>query len=262
LAGVSPFATSLRFSLAEAVAGIIVAEVFMARSIGVAASAFVSTLAFGACSHDVDVTWTLDGLPAASACAGIADSVVVHVRPLEARGNSEVSAGDDELVAKPCGDGAAKLQTASLASLLLEAKQGDRTVGTGGPIEIGPIVENADPEDASDDVVIDIQVREGTLAATLTVDGQSCGDAGVTSFDVTVQKELGGGALEATDLGGSAACTDGAAVFRAQPVRVDSTYRIEVTSVGGAVPHAARQNVEIERPRMTTTIDLRPTPAE
>ncbi len=193
-----------------------------------------------ACSpvFDVEVAWTIGGEDPAIACEALPDGVEIAFDIASrdsADRRSDITVTETSATAQ-CQDGVATLQTGAFADVLVSLRQGDVTFGAAPLLEVAPgsasrsFVDDGIREDA------DISLLLGSLTATLTVVGQSCEDAGASSFTATLFETTEPNNLVAVDgaVDVNVPCSGGVATFSHSPIHVGSPYRIQATTtVGG-----------------------------
>lgn len=229
------------------------------------ASSIVSSLllavAGASCApvHDVDATWTIDGDEPAAVCESLPDGAEVRfvIRSRDrADARFDTSVVETEATAQ-CADGSATIQTGPFAEVITELVNGDVILGVGNVVDISPEFENREGNAFN----TNIRLLEGTLNATLTVLGQSCGDAGADSFTVSLFENTEPRTNVAVDgaVDVSVPCRDGEAVFSFSPVHVGSRYLVQAsTSVGGDTfsTNSDGEGVIVEGAATALTVDL------
>jgi hypothetical protein len=218
-------------------------------------AAAVLLLATSACAPRFDLTteWTIDGNPPATFCPAFVDPQVRFTVENQDKAGGAVT---EEVTTAACLDGTSSLQVASFASVLVDLVDGDTVFGTAGPFNVAPGTGSpyiGDPDEGP--LRADIDIERGRLQATLTVLGQSCGDAGVDSFTVTLMRNTGPLGNQILVDGETVACSGGAAVFSFSPVEIGSTYEV-VASAGDFRTDDTGEGILISLPLNLLTVDL------
>ena len=196
---------------------------------------FVLSLGAAGCAprFDLFAAWTVQGFPAESACQQLeAPSIRLRADNRDVAGGATTA----ELTTAECATGSAKLSVASFADLYVDLIDGDTMFGTAGPYELAPASANDGYLGGSDEVPlhVDIELQGGRLRARFTVVGQSCGDAGASSFSVAVSRNSSPLEEDVLVQGESVACQDGDAVFEIAPVDIGVRYAVAATTtIGG-----------------------------
>lgn len=220
----------------------------------------VAALSAGACSpsYEVEFNWTIDGGDAAATCGEIGDATVRLTAQNRDNADARFPGATSETVVEglACDKGTATLTTGNFATVVAELVSGDTVFGTAAPVEVSPGSASDGYNGPADPVVADIALQNGTLHATLTAVDQACGDAGVSSFTVTLFKNVeprtNVAVKDATDV--EVAC-DGDAVFTFAPVELGAQYFIEAKAAGFATTPGG-EGFEIDGANTFVTIDL------
>lgn len=208
----------------------------------VSAVLLTSTFAISACSgYDVDVVWTIDGTEPAALCSSLPEGTDVHfsIRSRDVA-NSANAAVTETSTTAACADGGAKLSTGPFAEIVAELRSDDVIVGVAPPVSVTPgAPDQGYGADGTDVATIDLRVTSGSVFATLTVVGDSCADAGVDNFTVSLFEIPEPRTLVPVDgaVGVDVACTDGAAVFSHAGLRVSGQYVVQATASAGGTSY-------------------------
>lgn len=186
---------------------------------------------------DVFASWTIQGRPAESACQAF-EAPDVHLRAL----NRDVAEGTatEELTRAECALQPVELSVASFADLYVDLLDGETVYGTAGPVALAPASANQGyPGDSEENpLLIDIDLQRSRLRARLTVVGQSCGDAGASSFSVSVSRNASPLEEAVVVDGESVSCQDGEAWFELAPVDIGVRYAVMATTTIDGVEYA------------------------
>jgi len=197
------------------------------------ASAFCTSACSG---YDVDVVWTIDGKEPAAACSSLPDGTDVHFSIRSRDDNSAGALVTETSPTAACADGGAKLATGPFAEIVTELRSDGVVVGVAPAVRVAPGAPDQGYGAAGSDVAsIDLRITSGTVDATLTVVGESCADAGVDSFTVTLFAIPEPRTLVPVDgaVDIEVACTDGAAVFSHGGLNVGGQYMVQATASAG-----------------------------
>lgn len=240
------------------------------RFVLVTSAVLVSIVTSASCAprHDVFVGWTINGLPAAAedgdgACAQLKDS---SVRFQIANRDQANGPATNETAVAECVDGTegAAIQTGNFADVVVELLSGADVFGRSEAFDVSPGLGGEYPGSKIEDrVVADVELQKGRLLATLTVVGESCGDAGASEFLVTLRRKSSPLGTEVVgDPDQVVACpAEGDAVFEFQPVDVGSTYLVSATTTIGGEQYstddaASGEGVLIQNGLTDLTVDL------
>lgn len=181
----------------------------LARSLPVLLA--LSSVVFVGCGREVEVRWTIEGRSAQDACAdGAGDEVRLSSRTQDAdgrllgEGNSKAS----------CGAGRASVAAGEDAQVLVELWRGGRAIGSAGPVLFRSGMSSAD---------VDVKVHRGVAKARLTVLGEDCGDAGASSFNVSLRRDVGSGSYRNIDTE-PVSCEGGQAILEVDHLLIDGNY--------------------------------------
>lgn len=213
--------------------------------------------------YDVAVSWTIAGLEPTAACDALPEGTAVAFT-ITSRDNADERFGGtvtETTDAAECSAGARTIQTGNFADILVTLKSGDETVGSAPTVSVAPGSASRGFVDGALPAAVDIDVLQGTLTATLTVGTRSCGDAGATSFTVSLFEAAEPNALVAVDGAVDVAvpCTDGAATFTFSPVHLGSAYRVQATTTIGDAEFATAsfgEGITPTSPATFMTVDL------
>ena len=237
------------------------------RALLVTAAVSLASLTSCAPRHDVFLAWTIDGFPAAQACAQLTDPKVrVVVESRDVLGGAVT----EETATFACVDGTpvdneakAVISTGNVADIVIEILDGEAVYGASDSVAVNPGAGGHYPgHDAEEAIASDVQLERGRLRATLRVVGQTCGDAGADSFEVTLRRKSSPLGTEVVETGTVACPGDGDdAVFEYQPVEFGDRYDVIATTSIGAVEYAtndggAGEGVEIENGLTDLVVDL------
>lgn len=182
---------------------------------------------------DLFTAWTVQGVPAATACQAFA-APDLHLRVM----NRDVAGGTvtEELTHVECADETAVLSVASFADIFVDLLDGETVYGTAGPYAVAPASANngyvGDSEGSP--LKVDVDLERGRLRARLTVVGKSCGDAGASSFSVSVSQNSSPLQEAVLVQNETVACQDGEAYFELAPVELGVRYAVmATTTIGG-----------------------------
>lgn len=224
----------------------------------------LSSLSACAGGYDVELAWTIDGREPATACDALPAGTDILFTILSQDGaDDRVATVTETTTTAQCNAGAATVQTGPFASILAELvdhTDGDVTIGTAAAVDVAPGGPDQGFSSAvDDDATIDFVVTRSNLQATLTVVGVSCGDAGASSFTVTLFENPEPRALVpvagAVDV--DVACTDGVAVFKHSGLVVGQRYAIQASASGGDyVTPSSGEGFVATGAATFTTIDL------
>ncbi|MBM4279976.1 MAG: hypothetical protein FJ137_04240 [Deltaproteobacteria bacterium] len=173
-------------------------------------------------SFSTVVGWTVDGADAATVCPALSPGTTARLTAV-----SRDTADSDDVetsVVTPtdadCAKGSVTLFTGPFADVFVELVDGDVVHGVAPVLRIAP----GAPSPTAGPAVADVRIVRGTLRATLTVGGRSCGDAGATSFSASLWQyaEARTAAPVVSDV--DVACEGGVAVFTHAPVDLGATY--------------------------------------
>jgi len=215
-------------------------------------------LAASACSpaFDVDFGWTVNGEDAATTCEFLPDGVAVRVTALSRDNADPRFSGEprETTTDLSCDAGSGTINVGSFAAVRADLVVGDDIFGSSPVVNISPGRTDGRP-DADEPTTVDIQLTRGTLTATLTVVGESCGDAGVASFtaDLLVAVEPRTNVL--VEGGIAVPCKDGVATFTYSPVDVGSRYFVTATAPG-FVTIDGGEGIDVTAANTFFTVDL------
>ena len=186
---------------------------------------------------EVFASWSIQGRPAESACQAFV-APDVHLRAM----NRDAAEGTatEELTHAECAQVPLQLSVASFADLYVDLLDGETVYGTAGPLALAPGSANDGyPGDSEETpLLIDIELQRARLRAHLTVVGQSCGDAGASSFSVSVSRNSSPLEEAVVVDGETVACQDGEAWFELAPVDIGVRYAVMATTTIGGVEYA------------------------
>ncbi len=213
--------------------------------------------------YDVAVSWTVAGLEPTAACNALPEGTAVAFT-ITSRDNADERFGGtvtETTAAAACVDGTATIQTGTFADVLVTLKNGDETVGSAPAIAVAPGSASRGFVDGALPASVDIDVLQGTLSATLTVGARSCGDAGASSFSVSLFEAAEPNALVAVDgaVDGAVPGTDGVATFTFSPIHLGSAYRVQATTTIGDIGYTTAsfgEGITPTTPTTFMTVDL------
>jgi hypothetical protein len=216
--------------------------------------------------HDVFLTWTIDGFPAAQACHQLADPTVrIQIA------NQDVEGGEltEETVTTSCADGTpngaeakASAETGNIADLLIEVLDGGDVYGSADAFTVNPGAGGHYPgHEAAEAIAADIGLTRGRLRATLLVVGASCSDAGAGEFAVTLRRKSSPLGTEVVVEENVDCPADGDAIFEHQPVELGDIYQVVATTTIGGADYTTEDGgsgagVQIENGFTDLTVDL------
>jgi hypothetical protein len=215
----------------------------MRRPSSLALVALVALIAPGcAPSFDVAVTWTIAGLEPTAACSALPDDTAV-VFTVTSRENADKRFGGNitETTSQAdCVDGSAAIQTGAFAGIVAKLSAGDEIIGSAPSVSVAPGASGRGFAEQEAPAAIDLEVLQGTLSATLTVGGRSCGEVGAGAFTVSLFEAAEPNALVPVDgaVDVSVPCTEGAATFVFSPIHLGSSYRVQATTTVLGVTYA------------------------
>ena len=194
------------------------------------------SLAAAGCAPQFDLftTWTVQGVsPADGACAPFA-APDLHFRVM----NRDVAGGTatEQIAHVECADETAKLSVSSFADIYVDLLDGETVYGTAGPFAVAPALANEGyvGDDEETPLHVDIGLERGRLRARFTVVGKSCGDAGASSFSVSVSRNSSPLEEDVIAEDVSVACDGGEATYELAPVDIGVRYSVAATtSIGG-----------------------------
>ncbi len=203
---------------------------------------FLSLASLGCAPRfDLFTAWTVQGVspsdPSDAAC-GPFEAPSVSFRVL----NRDVAGGSatEEVTTAECATESATLSVASFADVYVDLIDSDTVYGSAGPFSVAPALANdgyvGDAEGAP--LHVDIGLDRGRLRARLTVVGKSCGDAGASSFSVSVSKNASPLEEDVVAENVSVACDAGEAFYELAPVDIGVRYAVAATTTIGGVAYA------------------------
>ena len=198
----------------------------MRHLVGFAGLAFLSACS----SHEVDIGWTIDGEDAAAACTVFADPTIRLTIASREAFDPRGATITETTTTTACEQGTAKVSTGNFARILVDLLDGEAIVGAADPIDVAPGAPETGAQVEQAPVAVDIGVTQSHLQAHLLVAGKSCGDAGASSFTVTLKKIVAPLTYEVIVQDADVACSDGNAVFTHFPAEVGATYLVEATT--------------------------------
>ncbi|MCP4501926.1 MAG: hypothetical protein GY822_18365 [Deltaproteobacteria bacterium] len=216
----------------------------------IAASAFL--LPSCASRHDVEVQWTVDGQPAnAALCAAAGDALEVVVLNFDVEGEEPV-----EVVTEgACADGFLKIAAGNNATIRVRLTRSGTETGTSS----AATAPYATTDGNLPVVNANIAVHTGSLGANLLVANESCGDAGASSFHITLRRNLVGLDTEIVEEA-DVSCTDGNAFYENASVVLGRRYFIDATTTIGGKNYSAdvqgHIGVAVETDQVHTVIDV------
>lgn len=215
-------------------------------------------LAASACSpaFDVDFGWTVNGEDAASTCEFLPEGAVVRVTALS-RDNSDPRFGGEPRETSTdlsCDAGSGTINVGSFADVHADLVVGDDIFGSSPVVDVSPGRTDGRP-DADEPTTVDIQLTRGTLTATLTVVGESCGDAGVSSFSADLFEAVEPRTNVLVEAGIAVPCEDGVATLTYSPVDVGSRYFVKATAPGFVTADGG-EGIDITAANTFFTVDL------
>jgi len=153
------------------------------------ASVLVVVVAAAACSPNFDVTigWTLDGDDPAPVCEFLPGGSVVRLSATSRDTSDERNSPARETTSDvSCDAGSGSIQTSNFAEIRAEVVDGDDVFGTSGLLSVNPGAPGYGFRVEDEAAVADIRLIRGSLTANLTVVDESCGDAGASTFTVSL----------------------------------------------------------------------------
>jgi hypothetical protein len=208
--------------------------------------------------YDVDASWTVEGADPAAACASY-DAPVIRFT-VESREEPDPRQANvvETIVDASCDDGSAVVPTGSFARILADLVDGDLTVGFGAPTEVNPGSASSGFANQRSSAEFDIGLVSGALATEFFVVGESCGDAGASSFTVTIKEVISPNVAVTVVDTTTVPCSDGRAILEHRPVTLGVRYLVEAaTTVGdvryttsplgtGVIPRGPRTVLNVE----------------
>lgn len=222
-------------------------------------SPFLPVLVAGGCAprYDVFVAWTIDGAPAVEACEQFEEPSVI-VRTL----NRDTEDGEvsDSSVTEDCSNSQVLARAGAFSEITVTLYEASERFAESAPISIAPGTGSYPGAAIEDPIRADLVLEHSRLQARLTVVGKSCGDAGVSSFDVSLRQHtspLGTEVIHEETV----ACENGEAIFKHAPLEVGSTYEVIARADAGGVNYATSdesvgEGVLVERALTELTVDL------
>jgi hypothetical protein len=199
------------------------------------------------------VAWTIDGQPAATACAQATNPTIqLTVRSTDTGDRRRGNVATTTTVA-PCADGEANdLSIGRFAEVTVDLLDGETVVGSALPVELSQNVGTA---------TANVTVDRSTIAVELTAVGQSCGDAGVAAFTLTVTENIEplNNVIVVEDA--NVPCTGGKASYEVPNTRVGASYSFIATAPGYAT-RAQGEGVVAAGLRTGAVVDLSAVAAE
>jgi hypothetical protein len=137
-----------------------------------------------------------------------------------------------------CTDGEAIVPVGNFSTVLFDLTVGETIVGLGGPVSTSPGLGADYVGNPETPVGVDISPTKGRLTARLTVLGQSCTDAGVDSFNVTLRRQRELFFLEVVEEDVTVACGADGAVYNYDYVEIGDDYVVTATGSAGGTDYA------------------------
>lgn len=236
----------------------------MRRPSSLALVALVALITPGcAPTFDVAVTWTIAGLEPTAACSALPDdSAVVFTVTSRENADERFGGNSTETTSRAdCVDGSATIQTGAFADIVAKLSAGDEIIGSAPSVSVAPGASGRGFAEQEAPAAIDLEVLQGTLSATLTVGGRSCGDVGASAFVATLYEVAEPNALVAVDgaVDVNVPCTDGVASFVFHPIHLGSSYRVQATTSIGGVDYttpSVGEGITPNTPATFMTVDL------
>jgi len=229
----------------------------------IAASAITVCAASCAPAFDVAIDWTIDGADAAAVCSALPAGTDIGF-DVSSRDNADPRFGGpvtETTASAVCGDGTATIQTGPFAEIGITLRNGDVVIGSAGTVAVSPGSASNGFVDKAPRARADITLLQGRVTATLTVAGRSCGDAGASSFTVTLSENTQPNINVAVDgaVDVVVPCTGGVATFTHEPVNVGSPHFIQATTDIGGVTFTTSSSGEgftAAGPNTAVVVDL------
>lgn len=196
---------------------------------------FVVSVAVAGCAPAFDVTvgWTVDGDdPAAISEFLPAGSKVRITSTSRAISDARAEPGEPVVTEFSVDDGSGLIQVGNFARVQTQIVAGDEVFGSAANFEVAPGAANAGYQIDDEPVVAAIRLTRGTLTANLSVNGQTCDVAGVSTFSVSLFQNIEPRASEAVVTDVNVACEGSVAVFSHSLVDIDSNFIITATATG------------------------------